>query len=74
MKINVPGPSLYVATSDSGSSLVTRNFGHYKNYHGFCERLRVILVKNLDTTAVVFKKYFVDALQEEGDKNGQFNQ
>ena len=67
MKINVPGPSLYVASSESGG-LITRNFGHYKNYHGFCERLRVILVKNLDTTAVVFKKYFVDALQEENDQ------
>jgi len=66
MKINVPGPSLYVENVATGQ--VNRNFGHYKNYHGFCERLRVVLVKNLDTMAVVFKKYFVDALQENGEK------
>ena len=36
----------------------------YKNYHGFCERLRVVVVKNIDTMAVIFKRYFADALKE----------
>jgi len=70
MKNYVPGPSLYVAT-DQESGQMTRVFGHYKTYHGFCERLRVVLVKNLDTMAVLFKKHFVDALVESVDKNGQ---
>ena len=66
MKMNVPGPSLYVENIETKQ--VVRHFGHYKNYHLFCERLRLVLVKNLDTMAVVFKKYFVDALQENGEK------
>jgi hypothetical protein len=41
-----------------------RYFGPYKNYHGFCERLRVVVVKNIDTMAVIFKRYFDDALNE----------
>ena len=69
MARHVPGPNLYITNQDTGETF--RNFGPYKNYHGFCERLRVVLVKNIDTTAVIFKKYFVDALKENGDKNCQ---
>jgi len=68
MKITVPGPSLFQISEGSGDA--TRDFGPYKNYHGFCERLRVVVVKNIDTMAVIFKKYFVDALKESGE-NGQ---
>jgi len=66
MSRHVPGPSLYVTNETTGETC--RDFGPYKNYHGFCERLRVVLVKNIDTTAVIFKKYFVDALKEDGVK------
>lgn len=68
MKITVPGPSLFQISEGSGDA--TRDFGPYKNYHGFCERLRVVVVKNIDTMAVIFKRYFVDALKESGE-NGQ---
>jgi len=68
MKVTVPGPSLF--TISEGSGAATRDFGPYKNYHGFCERLRVVMVKNINTMAVIFKKYFVDALKESGE-NGQ---
>jgi len=68
MKITVPGPSLFQISEGSGDA--SRDFGPYKNYHGFCERLRVVVVKNIDTMAVIFKKYFVDALKESGE-NGQ---
>jgi len=68
MKITVPGPSLFQVSEGTGEA--TRDFGPYKSYHGFCERLRVVIVKNIDTMAVVFKKYFVDALKESGE-NGQ---
>jgi len=68
MKITVPGPSLYQISEGSGEA--SRDFGPYKNYHGFCERLRVVVVKNIDTMAIIFKKYFVDALKESGE-NGQ---
>jgi len=68
MKITVPGPSLFQIAEGSGEA--SRDFGPYKNYHGFCERLRVVVVKNIDTMAVIFKKYFVDALKESGE-NGQ---
>jgi len=68
MKITVPGPSLFQISEASGEA--TRDFGPYKSYHGFCERLRVVIVKNIDTMAVIFKKYFVDALKETGE-NGQ---
>ena len=67
MTRHVPGPSLYVTDERTGQTV--RNFGPYKNYHGFCERLRVVLVKNIDTVAVIFKKHFVDALKENGEKN-----
>jgi integrator complex subunit 5 len=68
MKITVPGPSLFQISEGSGDA--SRDFGPYKNYHGFCERLRLVVVKNIDTMAVIFKKYFVDALKESGE-NGQ---
>ena len=67
MTRHVPGPSLYAAHERTGE--MVRNFGAYKNYHGFCERLRVVLVKNIDTMAVIFKKYFVDSLKENGEKH-----
>ena len=67
MARHVPGPSLYTASERTGE--MGRNFGAYKNYHGFCERLRVVLVKNIDTTAVILKKYFVDPSIESGDKS-----
>ena len=67
MARHVPGPSLYTANERTGE--MGRNFGAYKNYHGFCERLRVVLVKNIDTTAVILKKYFVDPSIESGDKS-----
>ena len=67
MARHVPGPSLYTASERTGE--MGRNFGAYKNYHGFCERLRVVLVKNIDTTAVILKKYFVDPSIENGDKS-----
>ena len=71
VKVNVPGPNLYLSNPD-GEPL--RDFGHYKNYHGFCERLRLILVMNIDTTALIFKKYFVEAMQggpeESQNQNG----
>merc|ERR1712113_1151853 len=53
MTRHVPGPSLYTANERTGE--MARTFGAYKNYHGFCERLRVVLVKNIDTTAVILK-------------------
>jgi len=68
MKMTVPGPSLFTVSEGSGEA--SRDFGPYKNYHGFCERLRVVMVKNINTMAVIFKKYFVDALKESGE-NGQ---
>jgi len=68
MKITVPGPSLFTISEGSGEA--SRNFGPYKNYHGFCERLRVVMVKNIGTMSVIFKKYFVDALKESGE-NGE---
>ena len=67
MTRHVPGPSLYVTEEKTG--LTVRNFGPYNNYHGFCERLRVVLVKNIDTMAVIFKKYFVDSLKENGENH-----
>jgi hypothetical protein len=66
--LSVPGPSLFQVSEGSGDA--TRDFGPYKNYHGFCERLRVVVVKNIHTMAVIFKRYFVDALKESGE-NGQ---
>ena len=42
MARHVPGPSLYTANERTGE--MGRNFGAYKNYHGLCERLRVVLV------------------------------
>ena len=62
MKITVPGPSLFQISEGSGDA--TRDFGPYMNYHGFGERLRVVVVKNIDTMAVIFKRFFADALKE----------
>ena len=56
MKITVPGPSLFQISEGSGDA--TRDFGLYKNYHGFCERLRVVAVKNIDTMAVIIQEVF----------------
>jgi hypothetical protein len=58
MKITVPGPSMFQISEGSG------DFGPYKNYHGFCERLRLVVLKNIDTMAVIFKRYFADALKQ----------
>ena len=69
MKMNVPGPNLYVENVETKQ--VTRSFGHYKNYHMYCERLRLVLVKNIDTMAVVFKQYFVTPLMENGSEKNQ---
>ena len=62
MKITVPGPSLFQISEGSGDA--TRDVGPYKNYHSFYERLRVAVVKNIDTMAIIFKRYFADALKE----------
>ena len=70
MSNNAPGPHLFVEHEVSGQ--MTRAFGHYSNYHVYCERLRMVMVKNIDTVAPIFKKYFVDALREpnETSENG----
>ena len=72
MKLNVPGPSLF-SLGEGGEErgeVAVRDFGPYKNYHAFCERLRVVLVSHIDTQAAVLKTYFVDALNEEAGTNG----
>ena len=69
MKMNVPGPDRYVENVDTRH--VTRSFGHYKNYHMYCERLRLVLVKNIDTMAVVFKQHFVTPLMESASEKIQ---
>ena len=73
MKLNVPGPSLFSQAEDGEArgEAPTRSFGPYKNYHAFCERLRVVLVSHIDTQAAVVKAYFVDALNGETATNGQ---
>ena len=40
----------------------------------YCGRLRLVTVKNLDTVATIFKKYFVNALRDtyESSENGHF--
>ena len=40
----------------------------------YCGRLRLVMVKNLDTVAAIFKKYFVNALRDtnESCENGHF--
>ena len=40
----------------------------------YCGRLRLVTVKNLDTVAAIFKKYFVNALRDtnESSENGHF--
>ena len=40
----------------------------------YCGRLRLVTVKNLDTVAAIFKKYFVNALRDtnESSENGNF--
>ena len=62
MKMNVPGPNLFVLHEKSG--LWTRDFGPYTNYKVYCERLRVIMVKNIGQVSGLFKKLFVDVLRE----------
>ena len=73
MKLNVPGPSLFTQAEggEGRGEAPTRSFGPYKNYHAFCERLRVVLVSHIDTQAAVVKAYFVDALSGETATNGQ---
>jgi len=74
MKLNVPGPSLFTQAEggEGRGEAPTRSFGPYKNYHAFCERLRVVLVSHIDTQAAVVKAYFVDALTgETTTTNGQ---
>ena len=73
MKLNVPGPSLFSQAEggEARGEAPTRSFGPYKNYHAFCERLRVVLVSHIDTQAAVVKAYFVDALTGETATNGQ---
>ena len=72
MSNNAPGPHLFVEHEASGR--MTRAFGHYSNYHVYCERLRMVMVKNIDTVAPIFKKYFVNALRDtnESSENGHF--
>jgi hypothetical protein len=72
MKLNVPGPSLFSLAEggEARGEAPARDFGPYKNYHAFCERLRVVLVSHIDTQAAVIKAYFVDALAEEAGTNG----
>ena len=72
MTRHVPGPSLYAAHERTGE--MVRNFGPYKDYRVFCERLRVVLVKNIDTTAVILKKYFVDPSTSTSTENGDKSQ
>ena len=67
MSNNAPGPHLFVEHEVSGQ--MSRAFGHYSNYHVYCERLRMVMVKNIDTVAPIFKKYFVDALREPTETN-----
>ena len=73
MKLNVPGPSLFSQAEggEARGEAPSRSFGPYKNYHAFCERLRVVLVSHIDTQAAVVKAYFVDALNGETATNGQ---
>ena len=73
MKLNVPGPSLFSQAEggEARGEAPSRSFGPYKNYHAFCERLRVVLVSHIDTQAGVVKAYFVDALNGETATNGQ---
>ena len=73
MKLNVPGPSLFSQEEggEARGEAPSRSFGPYKNYHAFCERLRVVLVSHIDTQAAVVKAYFVDPLSEEATTNGQ---
>ena len=73
MKLNVPGPSLFTQAegAEARGEAPSRSFGPYKNYHAFCERLRVVLVSHIDTQAAVVKAYFVDALAGETATNGQ---
>ena len=72
MKLNVPGPSLFSVAEggEARGEAVARDFGPYKNYHAFCERLRVVLVSHIDSQAEVVRTYFVDALSEEAATNG----
>ena len=72
MKLNVPGPSLFTLAEggEARGETPSRSFGPYKNYHAFCERLRLVLVSHIDTQAAVIKTYFVDAHNEEVT-NGQ---
>jgi len=73
MKLNVPGPNLFSQAEggETRGEAPSRSFGPYKNYHAFCERLRVVLVSHIDTQAAVVKAYFVDPLSEEATTNGQ---
>lgn len=62
MKVNVPGPNLFVLHEKSG--LWSRDFGPYANYKVYCERLRVIMVQNIDKVSAAFKKSFIDVVRE----------
>jgi len=62
MKVNVPGPNLFTLHEPTG--LWNRDFGPYSGYKVYCERLRVIMVQNIDKVSAEFKRSFVDVMKE----------
>eukprot|EP00088_Acartia_fossae_P015075 TRINITY_DN1817_c0_g1_i3.p1 TRINITY_DN1817_c0_g1~~TRINITY_DN1817_c0_g1_i3.p1 ORF type:complete len:989 (+),score=197.31 TRINITY_DN1817_c0_g1_i3:38-3004(+) len=63
MRSNVPGPSSYSVCHETGQ--VYRNFGTYSDFKPYCDRLRMVMLANLEKVADLFKIYFVDSVKKE---------
>lgn len=68
MKDNVPSP---VAFASNSEGLLNREFETYKNYRGYCERLRLIMIHHLGTLPLEFKGFFIDSAEKSQDKDSK---
>jgi hypothetical protein len=65
MKDNVPSPVAFATNSDG---ILNRDFEPYANFKNYCERLRLIMIKHIDSLSDDFKRFFVDvAIKQEQD-------
>jgi len=64
MKVNVPGPSSYAVGQN-------RNFGPYSDFKPYCDRLRMVMLANLEKVSDLFKLYFVDSVVREYNSTNQ---
>jgi len=61
MRVNVPGPNIFQVCDKSG--VLFRDFGPYEEYKPYCDRMRMVMVANLEKVAQIFKECYVDIVK-----------